>query len=104
MTTRSPDKREQNRLKKVENDKQRRRFLAAEYVKKGLSLREAAKKVDRSPYFVMEWRDKLLDCKVVRKPVRGGLKTVRVYTWKKGHKELLKSKKPGPRPGNCPKA
>jgi len=103
MTKRSPDKREQNRLKKIEQERQRKRYLAAEYVKDGRSLRYAAKKVGMSTFFVMEWRDRLLDCKVVRKPVKGGLKTVRKYSWKRGFKEILKTRKPGPEPGICPK-
>jgi hypothetical protein len=45
MTKRSPDKREQNRLKKIENEKQRKRYMAAKYVKEGSSLRGAAEKV-----------------------------------------------------------
>jgi len=70
---------------------------------RGKSLREAAKKVGRSTFFVMEWRDRLLDRKTVRKPVKGGLVTVVTYSWKKGYKDFLKTRKPGPEPGNCPK-
>lgn len=103
MTQKSPDKRVQNRLKKIEDEKQRTRYLAAELVMKGYSLRQVAKKVGRSTYYVSTWSNKLLDYKDIRKPVKGGLKTVRVYTWKKGYKELLKTKKPGPKPGVCPK-
>lgn len=103
MTKKSPDKREQNRLKKVENEKQRKRYLAAEYVMEGCSLRVAASNVGMSTYFVSEWRDRLLDRRVLRRPVKGRLKTVLTYEWKKGYRELLKTRKPGPEPGNCPK-
>lgn len=103
MTKRSPDKREQNRLKKIENEKQRKRYLAALCIKDGCSLRDAARKVGMSTYFVSEWRDRLLDHKVVRRLVKGRLRDIDVYTWKPGFKSLLGTKKPGPKPGNCPK-
>lgn len=103
MTKKSPDKRKEQELKRIEDKKQRLRLFAAQYVKDGDSLREAAEKVGMSTFFVKEWRDRLLDRKVVRMPVKDGLKTVYVYSWKKGFRKLLKSKKPGPEPGNCPK-
>ena len=103
MTKKSPDRREQNRLKKIENEKQRKRYLAAQYVKEGCSLREAARKVGMSTYFVSEWRDRLLEHRVIRRPVKGRLRNIDVYTWKQGFKSLLGTGRPGPKPGNCPK-
>jgi hypothetical protein len=104
MTKRSPDRREQNRLKKIESEKERRRYLAADYVRQGLSLRAAAEKVGRSTFFVSCWRDMLLDCRVRKKRIGGVVLTIREYSWKKGYRALLVSRRPGPKPGRCPKA
>ena len=104
MTKKSPDKREQKRLKKVEEKKQSDRLRAAMMVKDGSSYRCTAKLLGKSHQFVSEWAHKLLDIRTVLKEVDGTIKKVREYELKDGYRSLLATKKPGPAPGICPKS
>lgn len=103
MTKRNPDKREQKRLKKIEDEKQAKRYRVALLVKEGKSLREAGEAIGMSHEFAREWRDRLLDAHVSFKRIDGKRKKIVTYTFKKGVKGLLATKRPGPRPGTCPK-
>lgn len=100
MTKRSPDKREQKRLKKIEDERQKKRYLAAEYVSRGLSYRKAADKIGLSHQFVMYWARRLLDEERV---VGDDGSDVSVFRFKEGYRELLATRKTGPQPGKCPK-
>lgn len=109
MTKRNPDKREQNRLKKIEDGKQKKRYLVAKYVSEGHSYRVAARKTKGvSHQFVKEWATKLLDSESMRivtvKDPDGRERKVRLFNFKKGYRKLLATRKPGPDAGNCPKA
>ena len=103
MTKRNPDKREQNRLKKLEARKQDLRYRAADLVRSGRSYREVASMLGTSHQFVSDWAHRLLH--VSFKWRWDGKKNVKKveYSFKKGFKELLKTKRPGPAPGHCPK-
>lgn len=61
MTKKNPDKREQSRLKKIEDKKQGLRYRAAQQIVDGNSLRVAGKAVGMSADFVRTWRDRLLE-------------------------------------------
>lgn len=100
MTKRSPDKREQNRLKKIEDAKQKKRYLAAEYVSNGMSYRQAAEKVGRSHQFVKYWAHRLLE---MDKSNLNHKSKKPKYRFKKGYRKLLATRKTGPQPGLCPK-
>ncbi len=70
------------------------------YVQAGMSLRAAAEKIgDVSHQFVHIWAGRLLD-KHPPDDDDGGSPR---YKLKDGLDELVKSRKPGPAPGNCPK-
>lgn len=105
MTKRNPDKREQKRLKRIEEDKKGKRYIVAQSIVEGGSIRQAAKKVQMSTAFVIYWRDRLLDRKTRYVPRKGHRDPVPVYhyVWKEDWKDLIGTRKPGPAPGNCPK-
>lgn len=104
MSKKSPDKKEQKRLKKIEDAKQSKRFRAAEMVKDGYSCREAAKILGSSPQFVSYWSRRLLIIGKETRKVDGVIRWVRTFEFKEGFRSLLASRKPGPAPGNCPKS
>jgi hypothetical protein len=104
MTKKSPDKKEQKRLKKIEDAKQSRRYRAAEMVKGGYSCRGAAKILGVSPQFVSYWSRRLLEIGKELRKVGGAARWVRTFKFKEGFRGLLASRKPGPEPGNCPKS
>lgn len=85
---------------KAETEKmwQERRLLAAQYVMEGMSLREAARKIGGVTHqFVKIWAAKLLE----EGPPDEDGKTAAVL--REGHEDIVKSRKPGPPPGNCPR-
>lgn len=100
MTRKTPDMREAKRLKKIEDEKQSKRMKAAYMVMDGHSYREVAKCLHVSHQTVSNWAHRYLKKKVT---VINGKKKV-TYTMRESVKELIKSRKPGPKPGNHPVA
>ena len=107
MTKKSPDKREQKRLKKIEESRQSKRYRAAMLFADGCSLREVANAIHMSHEFVRTWADKLVDKTQSWQHKRinpdGSVEVRTCYRLKEGCKAFLPTKKPGPRPGFCPK-
>ena len=104
MTKKSPDKKEQKRLKKIEDAKQSRRYRAAEMVKDGHSCRSAAKILGVSLQFVSYWSRRPLEIGKELRKVGSIIRWVRTFKFKEGCRSLLATRKPGPAPGNCPKS
>ena len=92
MPRKNPDKREAKRLEKLEVAKQSLRWRAAEMVKDGLSFRKAGEILGMSHQFVKNWVDRLLEKKYVGKKA--------VYERRKGAKDLVMTRRPGPEPGH----
>jgi transposase InsO family protein len=103
MPKNRPDKREQNRRYKAEQEEQSLRCKAAMMVVDGYSYRRAAKAVGRSVGYAQCWVERLTDC--VHKVVKAGGRRVKkaVRTMKKGYRELLATRRRGPPPGARPK-
>ena len=80
MSRKTPDKREQNRLKKIEAEKQSKRMRTADMVMRGYSLRKAAAVLKISHQFVANYAKRLLDKAVLT--IKG--KKIARYRWKKG--------------------
>ncbi|NLN71513.1 MAG: transposase [Thermoplasmatales archaeon] len=91
MPRKNPDKREAKRLEKLEVAKQSLRWRAAEMVKNGPSLRKAGGILGTSHPFVKNWVDRLFEKK------HAGERTV--YTFKRGARELIVTRRPGSEPG-----
>ena len=85
---------EQKRLKKIEDERQSKRYRAAELVKDGYSYRAAAEMLGTSHQFVSDWSHTLLDMRTVRRKVGGVVKRVRVCRFKEGCRGLLATRRP----------
>ncbi|MBR2255474.1 MAG: helix-turn-helix domain-containing protein [Candidatus Methanomethylophilaceae archaeon] len=98
-TKKSPGKREQRRFKKIEDERQSLRYKAADLVGRGRTYRSAAKLLGVSHQFVCNWARRLLDSRTVSKNVHGKVVQVREYVFKEDWRELIRTRKPGPRTG-----
>lgn len=103
MTKRSPDKREQKRLKKIEDGKQAKRYRMIRDVMDGLSLRDTAERHRVSHSCVKYWVDRLLEKRTIVEFVQGQPLRKIVYELRENHRELVNTRRTGPEPGNCPK-
>lgn len=98
MSKKTPDKREQNRLIKIEKQRQSKRTRAVVMVIDGYSFRRAAEILKESHQFVANWVKRCTNRTVT---IVNGKRIVR-YEKKKEIRDLVKTRKPGPPPGNCP--
>ena len=96
MPKRKPDKREQKRIDKHNREEESRRAKAILAISYGESLRDAGEAAGRSREFARYWRDKAME-KTGYRAVNG--KAVAVYSLRKGWKELIRVRRPGPPPG-----
>lgn len=103
MTKKNPDKREQARQIKIEADNQSLRMRTVNLYRDGMSLRDAGKVVSRTPEFVRYWVDRLLDVHYETRFEGKKAILVRICELKPDWREQIKTKKPGPAPGFCPK-
>lgn len=103
MTKKNPDKREQKRLKKIEDEKQNRRYRVAREIVNGRSLREAGRAVNQSADFARTWRDRLLEPHRYIGERNGRAVEITEYTFRKDWRERIASRRTGPRPGATPK-
>ncbi len=89
---------EERRKAEKEEKWQEKRYMAASCVQRGMSLRKAAEEIGGvSHQFVKIWAAKLLE----EGPPDGDGKTAAVL--REGHEDIVKSRKPGPPPGSCPR-
>lgn len=104
MTEKNPDRRELERLEEIEDGKQQKRCQAALCIKEGPSLGKTAGKIGMSHISVKTWRDRLPDRIGSEYTMKGRTHVIGTYSFKKDRREIIMTRKPGPEPGNCPKA
>jgi transposase InsO family protein len=100
MTKRKPDRREQKRIDKHNCEEEARRAKVILEISHGKSLRAAGAAVGRSHEYARYWRDKGMTAAGVR--VADGRRRTK-YVLKKGWKDLIKVRKPGPPKGRTVK-
>lgn len=97
MTGRRRASEERRRAEKEERW-QEKRYMAASCVQRGMSLRKAAAETGGASHqFVKIWAGKLLEEGPPDENEKRGI------VLREGHEGIVRSRKPGPEPGNCPK-